>query len=57
MQRITVQLFITRNEVTPMRRLIALALLIGIALSAAVPAGATISCPKYEGYPDCHPNP
>jgi hypothetical protein len=35
-----------------MRRLIAMVLLFGIVLSA-VPAGATIMCPKYEGYPDC----
>jgi hypothetical protein len=48
--------FITRKEVTPMRRLIALALLIGIALSAVTPASANINCPKYEGYPDCHQN-
>jgi hypothetical protein len=44
------------KEVTTMRRLIALALLIGIALSAVTPASANINCPKYEGYPDCHPN-
>jgi hypothetical protein len=35
-----------------MRRLITLALLFSVILSA-VPAGATIFCPKYEGYPDC----
>jgi hypothetical protein len=47
---------ITGKEVTTMRRLIALALLIGVAFSAVTPASATINCPKYEGYPDCHPN-
>jgi hypothetical protein len=38
-----------------MRCLIALALLFGIALSS-IPASAYDICPKYEGYPDCHPN-
>jgi hypothetical protein len=35
-----------------MRRFITLAMLFGFVLSA-VPAGATTSCPVYEGYPDC----
>jgi hypothetical protein len=38
-----------------MRCLIALALLLGIALSS-FPASAYDTCPKYEGYPDCHPD-
>jgi hypothetical protein len=39
-----------------MHRLIALALLIGIAFGAVAPASAYDICPKYEGYPDCHQN-
>jgi hypothetical protein len=39
-----------------MRHLIALALLIGIAVSAVTPASAYGPCPKYEGYPDCRQN-
>ena len=41
------------NEVSPMRFVIALVLLVGIALSSTIPAGAYDLCPKNEGYPDC----
>jgi hypothetical protein len=44
--------FITGNEGSPVRRLMALALLFGIVVST-VPAGAYDICPKHEGYPDC----
>jgi hypothetical protein len=47
---------ITENEVFPMRHLVALALLFGIAFGAVAPASAYDPCPKYEGYPDCHNN-
>jgi hypothetical protein len=39
-----------------MHRLIALALLFGIAFGAAAPASAYDICPRYEGYPDCPNN-
>jgi hypothetical protein len=36
-------------------RIVALMLLLGIALSS-IPAGAAITFPTLEGYPDCHSN-
>ena len=43
----------TRSTEVNQMRLVVLFMLLAITVSS-VPAGATITCPAAEGYPDCH---
>jgi hypothetical protein len=43
----------TRSTEVNQMRLVVLFMLLAITMSS-VPAGATITCPAAEGYPDCH---